>query len=206
MQNFIKKNLRKYLKFDILINNKIIFVEIIHKRKIKHCYLAIKSAENLQIRAHTNYTIDDAKKLIQKKENWLLKHITNFEKKSILKQNNYYLGEIIDGFTPENIDEFYKQKAKEIMPELVKKNSEIMQLYPSDLKFRKNKTRFGSCSYKNSISLNILLMKYPLDVIEYVIIHELAHIKHKNHSRKFWLFVEKYCPEFKKLDNDLKMF
>ena len=65
------------MNFEVLINNKIIFVEIVHKRRIKHCYLAIKSAQNLQIRAHKSYTINDAKKLIKNKENWLLKHINS---------------------------------------------------------------------------------------------------------------------------------
>ena len=81
-----------------------------------------------------------------------------------------------------------------------------MSLYPSNLKFRNNKGRWGSCSYKNSISLNINLMKFPLSVIEYVIIHELAHIKHKNHSKFFWDLVEVFCPKYKDEEVLLKSF
>ena len=69
---------------------------------------------------------------------------------------------------------------------------------------RNQKTRFGSCSYRNNINLNINLMNYDFDVIDYVLIHELCHTKIKNHSKEFWLEVEKYCPEYKILRKKLK--
>lgn len=69
---------------------------------------------------------------------------------------------------------------------------------------RNQKTRFGSCSFKNDISLNINLLNYDFDVIDYVLIHELCHTRVKNHSAKFWLEVEKYCPNYKLLRKQLK--
>ena len=69
---------------------------------------------------------------------------------------------------------------------------------------RNQKTRFGSCSFNNNINLNINLMNYDFDVIDYVLIHELCHTRIKNHSKHFWLEVEKYCPEYKKLRKALK--
>ncbi len=72
------------------------------------------------------------------------------------------------------------------------------------ISLRNQRTRFGSCSYQNNISLNINLMKYDFDVIDYVLIHELCHTKIKNHSQKFWNEVEKYCPNYKDLRKKLK--
>ena len=69
---------------------------------------------------------------------------------------------------------------------------------------RNQKTRFGSCSYQNNINLNINLMNYDFDCIDYVLIHELVHTKIKNHSKDFWLEVEKFCPEYKILRKRLK--
>ncbi|HRM35744.1 MAG TPA: M48 family metallopeptidase [Aliarcobacter cryaerophilus] len=49
-----------------------------------------------------------------------------------------------------------------------------------------------------------MLMKFPLYIMEYIVIHELAHIKHKNHSKKFWELVEKYSPNYKEIEKIFK--
>lgn len=73
-----------------------------------------------------------------------------------------------------------------------------------NISLRNQKTRFGSCSFKNDISLNINLMQYDFDIIDYVLIHELCHTKVKNHSSAFWQEVEKYCPDYRELRKKLK--
>jgi predicted metal-dependent hydrolase len=87
---------------------------------------------------------------------------------------------------------------------MVEKYSNIMNLYPSSINYRKNKRTWGSCSHKNDLKFNTQLCKFPKSVAEYVVIHELAHIKHKNHSRKFWDLVSIYCPDYKQRENLLK--
>ena len=62
---------------------------------------------------------------------------------------------------------------------------------------RNQRTRWGSCSAKGNITLNWKLLMAPPDIVDYVIIHELAHRKHMNHSQKFWQFVELYSPRWK---------
>ncbi len=84
------------------------------------------------------------------------------------------------------IDNFYQQKAQIKIPKLVKKYSEIMQLYPNSIEFKKSKIKWASCSERNRITFNPELMKLPSSLIEYTIIHELAHIVYKNHSKNFW--------------------
>ena len=69
---------------------------------------------------------------------------------------------------------------------------------------RNQKTRFGSCSYFNDISLNINLMRYDFDCIDYVIIHELCHTRVKNHSEKFWIEVGNIIPNYKAIRRKLK--
>ena len=59
------------------------------------------------------------------------------------------------------------------------------------------KTRFGSCSTGGRIHFSYRLMAYPPEVIRYVVIHELAHIRHPNHGRAFWQEVERYCPDYR---------
>lgn len=104
------------------------------------------------------------------------------------------------------IHKFYKTKAKEVIPPLVHKYSKIMSLHPQEIKFRKTKKQWGSCSSKNVLSFNTMTMKLPIDVIEYIIIHELAHIKHKHHKKDFWNLVEQFMPDYKDKINTLKEY
>lgn len=76
---------------------------------------------------------------------------------------------------------------------------------PSIIKFRDMKTRWGSCNtLTRSITFNLQLYKKPLEVIDYVILHELAHIPYPHHQKEFWNFVEKYMPDWKKRRDLLK--
>ncbi len=65
-------------------------------------------------------------------------------------------------------------------------------------------SKWGHCSHKNDLLFNLKLFNAPFEVFEYVIIHELAHIKHKNHSSKFWNEVQRFCPSYKVLRKYLK--
>src|SRR5690606_31341824 len=73
-----------------------------------------------------------------------------------------------------------------------------MQLSPNFIEFRAQKTRWGSCSSTGTISLNWKLIATPLQVMDYVLIHELAHLKFQNHSKEFWNFVGQFCLGWKK--------
>ncbi len=75
--------------------------------------------------------------------------------------------------------------------------------YPN-LKIRKMTSRWGVCNRKNNnVTLNSELIKYDISKIDYVIIHELSHFVHFNHSKEFWLVVGKYCPDYKKIRKEL---
>lgn len=104
------------------------------------------------------------------------------------------------------VDSFYKTEAKKYIPLLVKIWAEKMSLTPSDIRFRKTKRQWGSCSAKNVLSFNTMMMKLPQDVIQYIIVHELAHIRHKHHQRSFWQEVERYLPDYKKQVQVLKNY
>ena len=96
----------------------------------------------------------------------------------------------------DSLKRFYIQKAKEIIPERVHKYEEIMDLHTTKIGITSAKTRWGSCSAKNSVNFTWKLIMAGLDSIDYVIIHELAHIKEKNHSKNFWRIVSLYKPDY----------
>lgn len=97
-----------------------------------------------------------------------------------------------------------KNAAKEYIPKKVLEFSEIMDLKPSAVKITSARTRFGSCSSKNSLCFSYRLMLYPKEAVDYVIVHELAHIKHKNHGKRFYALIEKYLPDYRERNKLLK--
>ena len=105
-----------------------------------------------------------------------------------------------------HFDKFYKIEAQSYIPSHVEHWAEKMALSPTDLRFRKTKRQWGSCSGKNVLSFNTMMMKLPHDVIEYIIVHELAHIRHKHHQKDFWKLVGQHLPGYKTQIKELKKY
>ncbi len=76
--------------------------------------------------------------------------------------------------------------AKAVIPERVAYYGAIMGLTPASVKITSAKTRFGSCSARNGLCFSWRLMQYPMAAVDYVVVHELAHILHKNHGKPFY--------------------
>jgi len=75
--------------------------------------------------------------------------------------------------------------------------SQLYQLKPRSIRVRTQKSRWGSCGIHNDIYMNWLLILAPIDVLEYVVIHELCHLEQRNHSAAFWRLVARHCPDYK---------
>ena len=95
-------------------------------------------------------------------------------------------------------------KANSYLFDRVRYFSDITGFVPASVGVTRAKTRFGSCSGKNRINFSLYLFAYPDEVIDYVILHELCHIKFKNHSKDFYNEVAKYMPDYKSRDVILK--
>ena len=196
------------MSFQIEINQKLVTVKLEKKRNIKHVYLRILNPDLIQIKTNIYYTLSDARDLVLKKIDWIKDSILRLEEKNINSDEFLYLGvrKKLEDFKIKNIDIFYKKEITKYLPDLVDIYSKKMNLIPTSIKYRKNKRTWGSCNYKNGLNFNILLMKFPIELMEYVVIHELAHIKHKNHSKKFWDLVEEFCPDYKQREKIFKSF
>jgi len=104
------------------------------------------------------------------------------------------------------IESFYKQKAVEKIIPLTKKWAKNMGVESEHISFRYSKNRWGSCSGANRISFNYHLIKLSSSLIEYVVIHELAHITYQNHSKDFWKLVHKYLNDYKIKEEKIRVF
>ena len=91
----------------------------------------------------------------------------------------------------------YVRRAKAILPPKIEQYARCMGVQPTGLTITSAKTRFGSCSGKNRLSFSWRLMAYPEAAIDYVVVHELAHIRYKDHSRAFYGFIESVLPDYR---------
>jgi len=99
---------------------------------------------------------------------------------------------------------WYKERAREIFTERVNFYSRKLDLYPKEIRISSAKTRYGSCTTDNKVFFSFRLVMAPYSKIDYVIIHELVHIKIKNHSQRFWKYMEEVMPEYRKCRKWLK--
>jgi predicted metal-dependent hydrolase len=102
------------------------------------------------------------------------------------------------------IERAWRKEAKEYLPERVKELASKHKFDYKKVAVKNSKTRWGSCSFDNSINLSLHLMRLPDYLVDYVILHELVHTKIKNHSRDFWQLLDIVSSNAKKLDKEVK--
>ena len=105
----------------------------------------------------------------------------------------------------EALTDVYKRLARNYLKQRTAEIAHELALAPSAVKVNSAKTRWGSCSGKNSVNLSWRLIMAGDDCIDYVIVHELAHIAEHNHSRRFWSIVESALPGYKRQRSKLKL-
>ena len=97
-----------------------------------------------------------------------------------------------------------RQQALQELPPLVERWACIMGVKPTGIKITGARTRWGSCSGRNSLCFSLYLMQYPPEVVEAVVVHELAHIRQKNHGPAFYQEVERWMPDYRQRAQRLK--
>lgn len=100
-------------------------------------------------------------------------------------------------YLPEVTDESDRERIQTFIEEKVSYYASVMGVSYGRITMRNQKTRWGSCSSKGNLNFNCLLMLAPSEILDYVVVHELCHRKQMNHSKAFWLEVEKVLPDYK---------
>lgn len=140
----------------------------------------------ITVRAPYRISEKEIERILKEKTQWIDKAIAETSERA-KKQKEY---------TEEEIS-LMRKRAKEVLPRKVQYFSSLMGVKPTGVKINSAKKRYGSCSGKNSINFSLYLMDKDERFIDYVVVHELAHIKHHNHSKDFYAFIEKYLPDYK---------
>ncbi len=198
---------------------------IIEKKNNKNTYIRVK--EDLKIYITTNYFVSNKyiEKLLNNNIDYLKKMLEKRKQQLEKEDNFYYLGnkydiillssidnvEIVNNkiYTRDNkmLEKWYKKQIQQIFKSRLDFNYErFLESIPYPvLKIRNMKTRWGVCNKKNkTVTLNSNLIKYDISKLDYVIIHELSHFIHFDHSRNFWNLVSKYCQEYKQIRKELR--
>lgn len=98
----------------------------------------------------------------------------------------------------------WNAEARAYLPGRVSYYAGLMGVTPTAVRYSRARTRFGSCSAKNSITFSLQLMDYPKEAVDYVVVHELAHIRYKNHGKDFYRFVASVLPDYKRRERMLR--
>ena len=99
---------------------------------------------------------------------------------------------------------WYRSEAGRIFAERVAHFSTLLKVVPRTVKLSTAKTQWGCCTAHGAVHLNIQLVRLPLRLVDYVVAHELAHLRELNHSAAFWKLVESVYPDYSKIRNELK--
>ena len=157
--------------------------------------LSLEINENCEVivRAPLRMSEDFIEKFVIEKRDWIEKSLKKMQKRAENRPK----------YT-ENDIKMLKKRAKIIRFERLPYWSQVTGFKPAGVKITSAKKRFGSCSPQNSLCFSLYLFDYPLEAIDYVIVHELCHIKEHNHSPRFWSLVEKTLPDYKERQKLLK--
>lgn len=211
----------------VMINDKTYDVEIIKKIGNKNTYLRVKDDLKIYVTTNTFVSNKEIEKILSKNKDSIVKMIEKCENKKKKEEDFYFLGKCftsvrcsMDGImlgdnkvfinkdmSKEKIDLWYKKQAQEIFKEHLDKcyNSFTRKIPYPTLNIRKMTTRWGVCNTRlKKVTLNLELIKKPLFCLDYVIMHELSHLIHANHSKEFWDLVLENCKDYKQIKKYMK--
>ncbi len=169
--------------------------EIIRSRR-KSAALQISDEGKLIVRVPLWYSDRDISEMIEKNRKWIEVHTA-----AAMKRNSEL--EKLEPFTADELEEM-AQRALRVIPEKVRYYAEKLGVTYGRITIRNQKTRWGSCTAKGNLNFNCLLMAVPEEVLDSVVVHELCHRLHMDHSKAFYEDVYRVFPEYDRCNKWLK--
>ncbi len=131
-------------------------------------------------------------------------HVRPGNKRSVLSETALVVHASTDAAARKKLAGFYSKKAETVFADSIARLAPLVGRTPSRFSVRGMKSRWGSCSHKGSLSLNWKILAAPAHVIDYLVVHELCHLVHPNHSKSFWKEVERVFPDYQAAEKYLK--
>ena len=174
-------------------------VGVVHfafSKRAKHLSITVRHDQSIRVAIPKGVTLAAAKKFFQTKIPWVKKNLTKIQRlqKQNLKQSQYDIRSIDRG------------KAKTYLTARINYLAEKYGFEFNRLFIRNQRTRWGSCSSKDNISLNMKLVFLPVRLQDYVILHELVHTREKNHGKKFWNEMDRLVGDAKSLRKQMRQY
>lgn len=161
----------------------------------KTLVLTINDMNDIIVKAPYNITDQHIESFVNKHIKWINKKIEINKNRSICNVNE---------LNKSQIDELKSKTLNTVLPK-IEHYSKIMGLKYNKITITSANKRFGSCNTKKNICFSYRLSLYPDDCIDYIVVHELSHLKYMNHSKKFYSLIEKYIPNYIEIENKLKV-
>jgi predicted metal-dependent hydrolase len=158
--------------------------------RAKYINFSVRHSGNIRVAVPGRVSFRKALKFLHSKTDWVNKHLEKMER--------------IEKKIP--LAKVDKNHARDILIPRLKYLAEKHGFEYNKVALRNQKTRWGSCSSKNNINLNINLVALPQELMDYVLLHELTHTKVKNHSKDFWHHLEKHIPNPKQQNKELRNY
>ncbi|GAA6864252.1 M48 family metallopeptidase [Helicobacter pylori] len=183
-------------------------ITIQKSKKIKTLSLNITPSLEVILKMPDSCSQTRAHAFLKEQKAWLKKTLSAMQKKYSLLHSQTYQNKILVFDEEKNANDYTLTELKKILKTYLEQqlplNAQKMQTSYTGLNIRNNAKVLGSCSYHNRLSFALLLVCAQKEAIDYVIIHELAHTIHKNHSKNFWRCVKTFCPNYRALREHLK--
>ena len=170
-------------------------IKLIRSRR-KTISIEVTTDAQVIVRAPNRASITDINRFIGEKADWIDKSLNKMRQR---KEEQSQKKEL----SPQEV-KLLVTRAKRIIPQRVRYYADLMGVTYGRITIRMQKSRWGSCSGKGNLNFNCLLMRTPETILDYVVVHELCHLKEMNHSPRFWAEVEKVLPDYKERRKWLK--
>lgn len=178
----------------INLHNRVVSYSVRKSKRAKRLRLAVYCEGNLVVTLPKGINISTAEKYIVKKSKWIVSKLDYFKKASLSKTFKLTHRDFVK----------YKDIALYLASDRVEHFNKIYKHKFNKLTIKNQKTRWGSCSKNKNLNFNFKIALLPPNLRDYIIVHELCHLKEFNHSKKFWNLVRKTLPKYQAIVTDLK--